>query len=149
MKDVQAPGSREGDPPDKAATKAESSEPEEKRGSPLAPGLCQDPLEQRCQDRSQQDLVQSPAPPFTSPTVSPLSFSVCKMGTVSSHLTRLQEDPGMEYINHQAPRCEALPGAFEYSPPRNKQTNKSSNRQFSNHLHHQTRFLIYSCWFCN
>lgn len=90
-------------PPDKAATKAESSEPEEKRGSPLAPGLCQDPLEQRCQDWSQQDLVQSPAPPFTSPTVSLLSFSVCKMGTVSSHLTRLQEDPGMEYIKHQAP----------------------------------------------
>ena len=93
----------EGRPSDKAATKAKSSEPEEKRGSPVAPGLCQDPLEQRCQDWSQQGLVQSPAPPFISPTVSPLSFSVCKMGTVSSRLTRLQEDPGMEYMKHQAP----------------------------------------------
>lgn len=69
-------------------------------------------------DCCQLDLLQSPAPPFISLSVSqPIKWVQCQ-----SHLTGLQEDPAglsTQSTKHQA-QHKAIgvltPGAFEYSP---------------------------------
>ena len=132
---VKVPRSREGDPQPKGQL---NPEVQKQRGEAPLSQVCARTLQSR-EARTAVSRIWFRAQLLHSLA---LCFSVCKMDTMSSHLTELQ-GWGSESAEH-LDWHEALRGSW--STVLLEMNKQKSSRQVSNH---QTRYLIYSCPFYN